>query len=623
MDDLIKKQQAGPPVTLDMIRAVVKELQKVPSAPSGIDATMADALQQRQQEIVEALAPIVESAAQNSAQSAEKAMLVALLDQFHNSRTEARLEAQKQQERLESAVAAVVASSVTKLSAAQEQGFAQLRHDAQEALKASSEQSLEALRKLATTDDVAEIKQCLLKAVEREASRSQSLLEQTMGASMETFMVRLLQQMEELGRAQGAAAEKRLASMADEISARILREAACHAQQSTQAGAAASLGAEKDIKAALLRVEQASVAGAGLLSKLESMLLNANNLVRTAVVKMPEEDWARLSKQMAASTAKLGDTFTAQLESCASKNSAAIICEVKQLIDGAVVKSSADFEACLGSFSEKMIELTTNVITHLDKVDGDIQALLGKQKKEKYFLKNVRVVDDSGAINSGGQGTIYPATYGGAEVVAKRWKRPATKAAAAVQDKALEIIVYSMEVRHPNIIEHYGFTQHGGEYYLIMARGGQSLRQLLAAATRTGSRLHPDLVAHLAHGMACGLLHLHDKNMHHGDIKPDNVVLSFHSPPSSLLIDFDLARNELEAHQTSSGTFAYLSSEIRMRHATEGVFVHSMEGDVFSFGITIHDLRSTEGLSVARRISTLTRGNQHSVHPRTGESPYN
>lgn len=96
------------------------------------------------------------------------------------------------------------------------------------------------------------------------------------------------------------------------------------------------------------------------------------------------------------------------------------------------------------------------------------------------------------------------------------------------------------------------------------------------------------VVAALVAPLARALAHLHARGIHHGDLKPSNIILAEDGHP--YLIDFNLAGSV--AGPVLGGTLAYMAPEqirtlLNPKH-NEGV--HGPSTDLFGLGVLLHQL---------------------------------
>ena len=159
--------------------------------------------------------------------------------------------------------------------------------------------------------------------------------------------------------------------------------------------------------------------------------------------------------------------------------------------------------------------------------------------------------------------------------------------------------VLHMRAKCPHIILMHGAVVRkpttGGStaYYSIMERLAGTLTKLLL--TRGGAHHDADMELRLAllADVAGGLAHLHAASVIHGDVKPDNVLLSSSTPPVAKLTDLGssvLRREGAEIRETmmgERGTLMYMDP--RLFNPAAAITAAS---DVYSFGVMAWQLLS-------------------------------
>lgn len=100
--------------------------------------------------------------------------------------------------------------------------------------------------------------------------------------------------------------------------------------------------------------------------------------------------------------------------------------------------------------------------------------------------------------------------------------------------------------------------------------------------------------------IAVALQQCHERNIVHGDIKEENIMIV---PPkyggwSAILIDFDLAYDVQESSNVS-GTYYYMPPEMFLSFIDFKKRKFDQTRDLWSFGVLIHDLLSDDRLFTA------------------------
>uniref|UniRef100_A0A8D0H5P2 Serine/threonine-protein kinase ULK3 n=1 Tax=Sphenodon punctatus TaxID=8508 RepID=A0A8D0H5P2_SPHPU len=144
-------------------------------------------------------------------------------------------------------------------------------------------------------------------------------------------------------------------------------------------------------------------------------------------------------------------------------------------------------------------------------------------------------------LGSGTYATVYKAyrKKNAREVVAIKCVSKKSLNKVSVENLLTEIEILK-SVRHPHIVELKDFQWDGDNIYLIMeyCAGGD-----LSRFIRT-RRILPEKVARIfLQQLACALKFLHDRNISHLDLKPQNILLSSLEKPYLKLADFGFAQH--------------------------------------------------------------------------------
>lgn len=138
-------------------------------------------------------------------------------------------------------------------------------------------------------------------------------------------------------------------------------------------------------------------------------------------------------------------------------------------------------------------------------------------------------------------------------------------------------------VSHPNLVAIYDLhEEQDGSWVVMEYVDGETLKELVQ---RDGP-LPPEMVALILQQLANALSHIHERNLVHLDIKPQNVMLT--GSGEVKLIDFGLAQppgvhTEMDGGM-AFGTVAYLAPEQARGDAV------GEETDVYSLGCVVYEL---------------------------------
>ena len=183
-------------------------------------------------------------------------------------------------------------------------------------------------------------------------------------------------------------------------------------------------------------------------------------------------------------------------------------------------------------------------------------------------------------LGRGGMGIVYRAAdpHGGPDVAIK----------VLAQSNLDDHLRFRRELDILSALRHPGLTRllqtgqaDGHTFYVMELAPGRSLKHLLH---RHGA-LPPARVAALGAALARTLAYVHDHDVVHRDVKPDNVMVDQRGTPR--LIDFGLARRPLDGavtrHDYVVGTPQYLAPEVLLTGQIRPA------ADMFALGVTLYE----------------------------------
>jgi serine/threonine-protein kinase len=160
----------------------------------------------------------------------------------------------------------------------------------------------------------------------------------------------------------------------------------------------------------------------------------------------------------------------------------------------------------------------------------------------------------------------------------------------------------SMQCSHPNLTSSFDLDTVDGVQYLAMEYiRGHTLLDLIRAAYNTKTHITPGTALRIVSEVAAALEHLHGmvgpdgKPMCvvHRDVTPQNIMID--STGSVKLIDFGIARSEVQVHKTQAGTVKGKLSYIAPEQLKSNNTI-DQRADVFSLGIVLHETLTSRGL---------------------------
>jgi serine/threonine-protein kinase len=193
-------------------------------------------------------------------------------------------------------------------------------------------------------------------------------------------------------------------------------------------------------------------------------------------------------------------------------------------------------------------------------------------------------------VGTGGMGEVYRArdTRLKCAVALKRLS-PALRNDSLYRRRLMEEAQRSAQMRNePRVAAVYDFLETEDEFFLVMEYvEGETLRQRLSRPIQLQEFLH------IAGQCAEALIAANDRGILHGDIKPENIMLT---PAGQVkILDFGVAKHILgsgtgaeedvtiDRAGTLAGTPAYMAPEILLQKAVDG------RADIFSLGIVFYE----------------------------------
>ena len=196
-------------------------------------------------------------------------------------------------------------------------------------------------------------------------------------------------------------------------------------------------------------------------------------------------------------------------------------------------------------------------------------------------------------LGAGGMGQVY----GAEDTTLKRFvaiKRmaPDAKSTEADRKRLLKEAQRSSALNHPNVGAVYDVVEHAGELWVVMEYiEGETLRHRLQQPISTGEFFA------IATQCCEGLQAAHEKGIIHGDIKPENIMLT--SGNRVKILDFGVARRawnsnpndatkSMETMTATGGTAAYMAPEVLLQQPDDG------RSDIFSLGLVFYEMLGGE-----------------------------
>ncbi len=197
-------------------------------------------------------------------------------------------------------------------------------------------------------------------------------------------------------------------------------------------------------------------------------------------------------------------------------------------------------------------------------------------------------------LGAGGMGQVY----GAEDTTLKRFvaiKRmsPHANSTEADRKRLLKEAQRSSALNHPNVGAVYDVIEHAGELWVVMEYiEGETLRHRLKQPVSTGEFFA------IATQCCEGLQAAHEKSIIHGDIKPENIMIT---PGNRVkILDFGVARRawraatpdeatqSMQTMTATGGTPAYMAPEVLLQQPDDG------RSDIFSLGLVFYEMLGGE-----------------------------
>jgi formylglycine-generating enzyme required for sulfatase activity len=185
-------------------------------------------------------------------------------------------------------------------------------------------------------------------------------------------------------------------------------------------------------------------------------------------------------------------------------------------------------------------------------------------------------------LGRGGMGIVHEAWQRSLDrKVAVKVLAPALVARPAAVARFRREAAAAARLRHPHIVEVYGFGSEAGQHFFAMQFvDGMPLSNCMDRFRAPAAALA--LVAQVVEALE----HAHARGLVHRDVKPDNVLVR--ADGAALLTDFGIARDEELPSVTQAGAFlgtlAYAAPEQIRGEAVDA------RVDVWSVGVLLHEL---------------------------------
>lgn len=201
----------------------------------------------------------------------------------------------------------------------------------------------------------------------------------------------------------------------------------------------------------------------------------------------------------------------------------------------------------------------------------DAKSLWGIITRSRYVIERKDVeIDDQEQLGGGRFGKVYQADYNGATVAMKRVNVENQEGFIKECDLFFEVST------HPNICRYFGFSEISDIFYIVMEffQNGSILHTM-----QKGHRFTLDEKVNICRQISAGILHLHRKDVIHGDIAARNVLIDVRQMRVAVT-DFGFARKVGDMSKSR-----YISTRWAAPELTHE-FIFTRQSDVYALGVT-------------------------------------
>lgn len=190
-------------------------------------------------------------------------------------------------------------------------------------------------------------------------------------------------------------------------------------------------------------------------------------------------------------------------------------------------------------------------------------------------------------LGKGGMGEVWLATASGHGGFAKTIVIKTLLPEYACDPLFIEMLANEARIcaklSHPNLIEVFDFTEHGGIYLLAMEHVmGRPLHQIMRAARARNVPIPAWFALRIAWECCRGLEYAHNQGVIHCDLSPSNVMVTFTG--ITKILDFGVAHSMAHGAKADrlKGKFSYIAPERLKSLATD------CRTDVYSLGVMLY-----------------------------------
>ena len=186
---------------------------------------------------------------------------------------------------------------------------------------------------------------------------------------------------------------------------------------------------------------------------------------------------------------------------------------------------------------------------------------------------------ENNIIQSGQSAQVYFGTWNNMQVAIKAITYDFSNLIKC--NSELEIMQKLMTLKSNHIVNFLGYAIAENEYYIVMEYMAQDLRTYISKNTSLPYIDRLNIMLSITYG----ILVMHDQNILHLDIKPENILIEQKAQLTVKLCDFG-ATKEIDDKYDYVGTSGYIPPEHLLEHKKP----HTKKSDIFGAGITFWEV---------------------------------
>ena len=149
-----------------------------------------------------------------------------------------------------------------------------------------------------------------------------------------------------------------------------------------------------------------------------------------------------------------------------------------------------------------------------------------------------------------------------------------------------------LHINHPNIIKVVDYFIHNSRLYIVLPFIESSLYDLVRKHRKADTQFTPEQTHKILSGILAGVHYLHENNISHRDLKPDNIMVLDDFTP--IIIDFGQSKRLTIQNTTRISTCFYIAPEVAGFSDNTTSSVYGKGVDIWGIGCIAYELFTNE-----------------------------